>query len=75
MREICAQGTAAKSGAKKSSPIAFAMEPDLAWQVAASAGQRPKNNHRRMITGIGTPSSQSNIPRPIAVSSISQSRR
>jgi len=30
--------------------------------------QRPKNNHSRMITGIGTPKSQSKIPRPIIVS-------
>jgi hypothetical protein len=31
---------------------------------------RPKNNHNRMITGIGTPNSQSRIPRPIVSSSI-----
>jgi hypothetical protein len=31
-------------------------------------GQRPKNNHNRMITGIGTPSSQSRSPRPIFAS-------
>jgi hypothetical protein len=30
--------------------------------------QRPKNSHNRMITGIGTPSSQSRIPRPMVVS-------
>ena len=29
--------------------------------------QRPKNSHNRMMTGIGTPSSQSNIPLPIPV--------
>jgi hypothetical protein len=31
-------------------------------------GQRPKNNHNRIITGIGTPSSQSKSPRPIVSS-------
>jgi len=31
---------------------------------------RPKNNHSRIITGIGTPSSQSKIPRPIGSSSL-----
>ena len=30
--------------------------------------QRPKNNHNKMITGIGTPNSQSKIPRPIIAS-------
>jgi hypothetical protein len=30
--------------------------------------QRPKNSHNRMITGIGTPISQSKSPRPIAAS-------
>jgi hypothetical protein len=30
--------------------------------------QRPKKNHNRMITGIGTPISQSKSPRPIAAS-------
>jgi hypothetical protein len=30
--------------------------------------QWPKNNHNRMITGMGTPSSQSRSPRPIAAS-------
>ncbi|MGC1561621.1 MAG: hypothetical protein WA820_17480 [Bradyrhizobium sp.] len=30
--------------------------------------QRPKNNHSRMMTGIGTPKSQSSIPRPIRTS-------
>jgi hypothetical protein len=33
-----------------------------AWYLYA---QRPKNSHNRMITGIGTPSNQSRIPRPI----------
>jgi hypothetical protein len=35
--------------------------------------QRPKNNHNKMITGIGTPSSQSRIPRPIFASMNPQS--
>jgi hypothetical protein len=30
--------------------------------------QRPKNSHSRMITGIGTPNSQSRIPLPISTS-------
>jgi hypothetical protein len=30
--------------------------------------QRPKNNHSRMMTGIGTPKSHSRIPRPIQAS-------
>jgi hypothetical protein len=30
--------------------------------------QRPKNSHNRMITGIGTPNSQSRIPRPMFAS-------
>jgi hypothetical protein len=30
--------------------------------------QWPKNSHNRMITGMGTPSSQSKSPRPIAAS-------
>src|SRR6266478_9434940 len=33
-------------------------------------GQRPKNNHNKRITGIGTPSSQSRSPRPIFASII-----
>jgi hypothetical protein len=30
--------------------------------------QWPKNNHNKMITGIGTPNSQSKIPFPILAS-------
>lgn len=37
--------------------------------------QWPKNSHNRMITGIGTPSSHSKSPRPIAFSSASICRR
>jgi hypothetical protein len=36
--------------------------------------QWPKNSHNKMITGIGTPSSQSKIPRPM-ISSIFFNRR
>jgi hypothetical protein len=35
---------------------------------SASISQWPKNNHNRMITGIGTPINQSRSPRPIAAS-------
>jgi hypothetical protein len=38
--------------------------------MTIAGGQWPKNNHNRIITGIGTPSSQSKIPRPIIISSI-----
>jgi hypothetical protein len=44
-------------------------EPDRSNKPVATA-QRPKNNHNRMITGIGTPTSQSKIPRPIFASMI-----
>jgi hypothetical protein len=36
-----------------------------AWRCS---DQRPKNNHNRIITGIGTPSSQSRIPLPMFAS-------
>jgi hypothetical protein len=42
-------------------------------RTSQSAGQRPKNSHNRMITGIGTPSSQSKSPRPIIASMNSSS--
>jgi hypothetical protein len=48
---------------KKAPPSA---EPDL--RVSIARCQRPNNSHNRMITGIGTPSSQSKIPRPIIAS-------
>jgi hypothetical protein len=35
---------------------------------AFSRCQRPKNSHSRMITGIGTPNSQSRTPRPMFAS-------
>src|SRR3979490_1067009 len=43
--------------------------PCSAPSVVAT-GQWPKKSHNRMITGIGTPSSQSRSPRPIAASLI-----
>jgi hypothetical protein len=39
--------------------------PDFALTMPIPWNQWPKNNHSRMITGIGTPSSQSKMPRPI----------
>jgi hypothetical protein len=36
--------------------------------LAALVRQWPKNSHSRMITGIGTPTDQSNNPPPIASS-------
>lgn len=47
--------------APRTARLSLQVEPD---------GQRPKNSHNRMITGIGTPSIQSNIPLAIASSSI-----
>jgi hypothetical protein len=38
-------------------------------QVCLVKRQRPKNSHNRIITGIGTPSNHSKIPRPM-ISSI-----
>jgi hypothetical protein len=49
---------------KKAPPAA---EPEFAAR-ANRWDQRPKNSHNRMITGIGTPISQSRIPRPMVVS-------
>jgi hypothetical protein len=42
-------------------------EPDFA-RLRIRRYQRPKNSHSRMITGIGTPNSQSRIPRPMFAS-------
>jgi hypothetical protein len=36
--------------------------------------QWPKNSHNKMITGIGTPRSQSKIPRPMVSSNFFQSK-
>jgi hypothetical protein len=36
--------------------------------VSVVRDQRPKNSHNRIITGIGTPSNQSRIPRPMFAS-------
>jgi hypothetical protein len=52
------------SGDKKD-PAGMA-EPDLS--KPRRPGQRPNNNHNRMITGIGTPTSQSRSPFPIFAS-------
>jgi len=43
-------------------------EPDLHVRARIAEAQRPKNSHNRMITGIGTPNSQSRIPRPMFAS-------
>jgi hypothetical protein len=51
--------------AKKAPPVA---EPDLRERARIARYQRPKNSHNRMITGIGTPNSQSRIPRPMFAS-------
>jgi hypothetical protein len=51
--------------AKKAPPVA---EPDLRARARIARYQRPKNSHNRMITGIGTPNSQSRIPRPMFAS-------
>src|SRR5712672_891295 len=42
-------------------------------QVCLARSQRPKNSHNRIITGIGTPSNHSKIPRPM-ISSMHSSR-
>jgi hypothetical protein len=55
------------SGESQTPPIMA--EP---WFLSANQfviiDQRPKNNHNRIITGIGTPSNQSKSPRPIVAS-------
>src|SRR5258708_18465106 len=47
--------------AKKAPPAA---EPDSQQRLPIGRSQRPNTSHNRMITGIGTPSSQSRIPFP-----------
>jgi hypothetical protein len=47
-----------------------AAEPDLRRAMPIVRCQRPKNSHSSKITGIGTPKSQSRIPRPIVASMI-----
>src|SRR5260370_1496938 len=42
-------------------------------QAYLARRQRPKNSHNRIITGIGTPSNHSKIPRPM-ISSMHSSR-
>jgi hypothetical protein len=55
-------------GVAKKNQAPPSAEPDLRKLVTTAWPQRPKNNHNKMITGIGTPNSQSKIPRPIIVS-------
>ena len=43
-------------------------EPYFTLAKPTAIDQRPKNNHNRKITGIGTPSSQSKSPRPMFAS-------
>jgi hypothetical protein len=46
-------------------------EPDFSMQhQLVVINQRPKKSHNRIITGIGTPSSQSKSPRPMLASLI-----
>ena len=65
------QGTSART-AQGVKPIAATLTRVFGAPCSAPSvvptGQRPKNNHNRMITGIGTPSSQSRSPRPIVAS-------
>jgi len=56
---------------KKTPPSA---EPDLALGLRMARDQWPKNSHNKMITGIGTPRSQSKIPRPMVSSNFFQSK-
>jgi hypothetical protein len=51
-------------------PVQTYRGSELLSRTPALAVQRPKNNHNRIITGIGTPSSQSKSPRPIFASII-----
>src|SRR6476469_2166717 len=43
-------------------------EPYSTLSTPTAIDQRPKNNHNKRITGIGTPSSQSKSPRPMFAS-------
>jgi hypothetical protein len=45
-----------------------ATAPSLIRATMKLPSHRPKNSHNRMMTGIGTPSSQSKIPRPMFAS-------
>jgi hypothetical protein len=53
-------------------PIVGALLWLIRKTIVMAEAQWPKNSHSRMITGIGTPSSQSKTPRPILSSSISR---
>jgi hypothetical protein len=52
---------------KKSGPVTQWRSP-FGTNMPVASDQRPKNSHNRIMTGIGTPSSQSRIPRPILAS-------
>jgi hypothetical protein len=52
----------------RASPEGEARWSDTSVLLLSLAAQRPKNNHNKMMIGIGTPSSHSKIPRPIFVS-------
>jgi hypothetical protein len=51
---------------KEKAPLSA--KPSFRYGNNDRLNQRPKNNHNKMITGIGTPKSQSKIPRPIIAS-------
>jgi hypothetical protein len=51
---------------KNKAPLAA--EPYSRKVATIARYQWPKNNHNKMITGIGTPNSQSKIPFPIIAS-------
>jgi hypothetical protein len=55
-------------GLPKKNQAPRSAEPDVRNNMPIAGCQRPKNNHNRIITGIGTPNSQSKIPRPIIAS-------
>src|SRR5438132_6713182 len=72
MRAVCGRTRLQNQAYKNQAPPQYDRAPILTQRVVVwrqSAGQWPKNSHSRMITGIGTPSNQSRIPRPIISSS------
>jgi hypothetical protein len=77
MRAVCGRTRLQNRAYKNQAPPQCDRAPILTQRAVVqrqSAGQWPKNSHSRMITGIGTPSNQSRIPRPI-ISSSNTSRR
>jgi hypothetical protein len=46
----------------------FCVNATLALTRRSGTYQRPKNSHNNIITGIGTPTSHSRIPRPMFAS-------